>query len=916
MTFTRDQFPDFFAAVNDGRAPFAWQVRLLDHLLERRHWPSAIDAPTGSGKSSVIDVHVFAVALGALGRAPRLPRRLAVTVNRRAIVDQHMVRAQGLADRLDEASAGLVADVAAALRSLGSGSSLRALSMRGGLATDRSWVDDPVSCTVIGATPDMWGSRVLFRGYGTSRLARPREAGLLTLDTAVVIDEAHLNRQLDHTARTVAAIVAERRHELGEVPGLQVVSTTATPAQQASGEAVGVVRGDLEPGGALTDRLTSPKRLTYRQLDSHPAAAKGAKVTPAYASDVAEEVILAMPETVPEAAPFTVLCVLNTVDAAVRVHGELAARLGDECTALWVGRMRRLDLERRRAEHPGLFTVEGDPRIRVLVTTQTVEVGVDIDAIALVTELAPGSALAQRAGRVNRLGRRDESSVVVIGPASAPKTDLPPYVRDDLDAADHWLTTLGDGADMSPWALRTSPPPGSVQRRLHLSTLEVPRAAILSETTYGHMAEDDLSFWLRDSLERDAEGVGFVVRAPMPVDDVDALALVDAVPVEEDEVFPATASVAREVLGKILQHPSHGRALLVRHDGVVGALRAEGSTIRLHPHQAPEAEDLRSDYALRPGDVLVVDDEHAMTRSSVVVPPTLARDPAPQPTMGQALCIEVRPVDEDDAAEGGRWLLDVIDDEVHRDPSIEPEDLQERLQPRLSHELGDRGADAPRLVVPLVPGVPPGWAVVLPAQAVNADPVIRETWTVSPGPVSLDDHQTAVASRARHVGSSVGLPESIVEALQHAGAHHDDGKTDRRFQSMLGAPDVEVWAKSWRRSPRQVRRAAATSGLPRSWRHEQLSVARAAEGLHGHTRLDLIARLVGTSHGYGRPFFPHGARSLVDGEPTDATTDLFEAGAGWSDVLARTDEELGVWGCAYLEALLRAADCQVSKEGS
>ena len=65
----------------------------------------------------------------------------------------------------------------------------------------------------------------------------------------------------------------------------------------------------------------------------------------------------------------------------------------------------------------------------VLVATQTIEVGVDLDLTHMVTELAPASALAQRAGRVNRLGRRDRAWFTVIGPPreAALSKDVLPY---------------------------------------------------------------------------------------------------------------------------------------------------------------------------------------------------------------------------------------------------------------------------------------------------------------------------------------------------------------------------------------------------------------------------------------------------------------------------------------------------------
>ena len=79
----------------------------------------------------------------------------------------------------------------------------------------------------------------------------------------------------------------------------------------------------------------------------------------------------------------------------------------------------------------------------------------------------------------------------------------------------------------------------------------------------------------------------------------------------------------------------------------------------------------------------------------------------------------------------------------------------------------------------------------------------------------------------------------------------------------------------------------------------------------------LVARLVGTSHGHGRSGFPHTSTGLIP--PTTAahgTTgrELFDDG-GWDELIEMTQLRYGVWGCAYLEAVLRAADCQVSGEG-
>lgn len=183
--------------------------------------------------------------------------------------------------------------------------------------------------------------------------------------------------------------------------------------------------------------------------------------------------------------------------------------------------------------------------------------------------------------------------------------------------------------------------------------------------------------------------------------------------------------------------------------------------------------------------------------------------------------------------------------------------------------------------------------------------------------VPLDKHQLNVARLAHRMSDELGLQPEVVDALEKAALHHDDGKADMRFQRSLDAPPGILLAKSAHGSWFERRRARERSGLPHDWRHEQLSVALA----HAHSEAlsELALRLVGTSHGRGRPFFPHGPASLVthgDQAILIAAETFFEAGSGWSDLLEATHDRYGTWGCAYLEALLRSADSRVSGDGS
>jgi CRISPR-associated endonuclease/helicase Cas3 len=112
------------------------------------------------------------------------------------------------------------------------------------------------------------------------------------------------------------------------------------------------------------------------------------------------------------------------------------------------------------------------------------------------------------------------------------------------------------------------------------------------------------------------------------------------------------------------------------------------------------------------------------------------------------------------------------------------------------------------------------------------------------------------------------------------------------------------------------------SGLPKGARHELASL-RFAEA---HPRLAaahdpvLVLWLIGTHHGYGRPFFRAPERDwpgegaifeadLGDGKVSARPArSLAELTALWVDMFVGLRRRYGPWGLARLEAILRLAD--------
>lgn len=921
-SITRDEFGVFFAALNEGHDPFSWQEEVLDHICEHGVWPERINAPTGSGKSSVVDIHLFANALAAVGAAPRVPRRLCVTVGRRALVDSQATRADKILGDLKDALAdesgepGILRRVAEALQSFQTrnddqrSAPFEVGHIRGELSNRNLPVTDISACAIIAATPDMYGSRALFRGYGSTKAARPRETALLTMDTVMVLDEAHMNRQLLHTTQRIAEL-QKREVNLG-VPTLQVVETTATPS---TGDSESTTLGvDIEALDSPNDkelhrRVYSHKELVLRPIDKWDGKPGNAATVKA-AVDAIKDFLAHREVGKGLEVAHTVGCIVNHVRTAISIKEELAKDLAEDEVQLLVGRMRPYDLKKL---HPDLFTTEGDKSVKVVVATQTLEVGIDVDFADLVTELAPASSLAQRFGRVNRLGHRDDSKVVVIEPASGDsvKKDAPPYRAVDLSNAYAWLEALNgaENPSVNPAAMVKNPPVQSSPERLLYQRPEWPDLLEFSRTDENPYDEPDLDLWLHDSLEAETAMGGVIVRDNLPSNTSAAMEILKTsyFAPRDEETFPANLKILKEILDYQDEHGVKPRKFLYRQ-GEISLWQ-----------DADQGEE--SSQTLAPGDVLILDmGSIPFTNQGIAVTqrelPSKKDELKAVPFLDDdELCVAELYVYEKcaDREERFRKYLGLSPDEVAELLDSQASDGQKVIASELSTE-----AEGGQEVI--------AWYadVTDDKKSIEGSDIAQELAPTDP--VLLDDHQNDVAERTRQLAENLGLAPEFSEALELAAKYHDEGKRDLRFQQMLGAdPEADALAKSGHRSVAEAYRARSRSALPRGWRHEQLSalmVAASPQKVGEHR--DLVLRIIGCSHGHGRFSFAHDAGFLLkegylpEGTDYEAlkeqATRLFNVGY-WDNLMEQTSRTYGPYATAYLEAVERAADAQISREG-
>ncbi|MBB4663297.1 CRISPR-associated endonuclease/helicase Cas3 [Conexibacter arvalis] len=875
-----ERFRRFFAVTNGGARPYPWQEALLASIAASGRWPAAIAAPTGSGKSSVVDIHVFLVAERERARAAgrdtiaRPPRRLVLVAPRRVLVEDQFLRAQQLAEaiaRAEGASDPIVGEVADALRRLTTSevdeaeqpSPLGVTRLRGGVRLDTRWRLDPAQCQVICATPQMWGSRLLGRGFRGSRLSRNLEMGLLGHDVAVVVDEAHLHGRLVETASKVASLSAPPI-------GLQVVAMSATPNGVAA--AHGLTEADsADP--ELNRRVRARKRVELVEVDDWRRDAVPAIVEHAEA----------------HRGLGTVGVFVNTVEMALHV----AAKLDGE-VELVCGRMRPADVAAMRDRRPGLLEPRGNADVDFLVSTQSLEVGVDLDLPAIVTAIAPAAALAQRAGRLNRGGRRDDAVLTVVAPrtlaTAKPETldrTFAPYTGADIVAAATWLAQLE--GDASPARISATPLPrtGDALAVPALTGVELETAAMSSVVL---AADIEPAFYVEEPTEQADRSISIAGREHL-----------DLAPEVVRQALLAAPPRAHELAALSLDARRLIDAVVTAGDGSCWVMRSEQGR--------RSAERLAAPDDLAPGDTLIVPAASRICTAGVIGVPRGRPTPIgdvmrrrPDGLTPDAVVKLSRAEVEaavGDLPLGGRKARGALASLVAAAGAHDVADALARLRLR---DLAVTWCAVEEDEHGLLVAVATDHDGRLPAIGVGRDAV------------TLDAHGIEVEARLVRIVGALDLPSGALgvalEQLAQAARWHDEGKRHPRFQRRMGAPpDGPPLAKP---APGHV--ADRGDG----WRHEQLS---AAVAWANSDRDPVQAVIVAGHHGHGLPLFDRDPEAVLDGwgdcerAVRDALDELFGPFGVYERERLRLQRSLGVHRLAYLEALLRCADMQVSREG-
>ena len=848
-------FTEFFTGLWNT-PPFAWQRDLAQRVSgdRERTWPDAIALPTASGKTACMDVALFALAAQAArldrGQPITAPRRIFFVVDRRVIVDEAHERARRVAEKLERAEGGILKTVADDLRRIAHGVAagfederpLAVHVLRGGMYRSEAWARNPLQPTIVASTVDQIGSRLLFRAYGRGAGTWPIYAGLVANDSLILLDEAHCAQPFLQTLQAVRRYRAWAHAPLRRCFHPVVMSATPPPGMR---DVFRDTSGDgRNPDHPLGRRQLARKPATLQRVPD----AKGDEASSAFSTALARSAVGLL-----DSGRRAVVVFANRVATARETYRRLSEKEDVEAILL-TGRMRPVDKDavakrlRSLDLHSNQAAYRRLERPVIVVATQTLEVGADLDFDGLVTECASLDALRQRFGRLNRTGRDIKARAEILvrpdqaKPARGAIED--PVYGEALPGTWKWLDERKNKTGEVDFGIahldRQLPEDGS------LAGLAAPQADApvmlpahvdcWAQTAPEPQPSPDAAHFLHGPREG-VPDVQICWRADIDLTTADAqseaIESLALCPPASSEMLPAPIGVFRrwlagkdagdstaDVEGVRAADPPGGES-----EGVEGADSADRRILRWRG-VGTSREDATSDPAdIRPGDVIVIPSAHPGSHNQLGdLPPEASESPATLDVGDAAHRIaRAKPILRLAPAPVNAWpdsvaakatalsLLTDLSQRYENDPQEVAEEVRHLLtELSQAKALTHRWAWLPQAAKELRKEFSTVAALRRECRLVGDRCLILagrrrvrelaheaavfsdEDDAAASGishrdgkPVPLRTHLPGVEDFARRHAVGCGLPNELAEALARAGLLHDLGKADPRFQAML-----------------------------------------------------------------------------------------------------------------------------------
>jgi len=585
---------------------------------------------------------------------------------------------------------------------------------------------------------------------------------------------------------------------------------------------------------------------------------------------------------------------------------------------LFVGarRVRERETAKTTLKRLGFFSGDDAPaRPAFVIATSAGEVGVDLDADHMVMDLVPFERMVQRLGRVNRLGDKDAKVVAVHEGEPKPKKpeaptdeerraiiawralealkELPRHQDCSHDASPDALVHL-KGAHKRTVDAASSPEP-------LYPALTRPLVDAWSMTSLGeHTGRPEVQPWLRGWVD-DPPQTTLVWRKYLPV-------RVEGGTASEREVADFFAAAPPQLTEKLETGTSRVCDwLLARAKKLVRAI--EKAKLEADADGAGKA-DAAEPPPLDQQEVVAIaldrsgEDARCSTLDRLLKAAESKRDKEAltRDITNRTLIV--------DARMGGLCDDGLLDPQEERTaPTPDTEGAWESaIGFRVRSVVPDaESADAhwhkPYLFDLRCDGEGNPLRQLRVEKYRNAPATREEERSLSPRRAQrLEEHQEWTARKARELVTALGLAGDIADAIVLAARLHDEGKKAAIWQRAFNADTDGIYAKT--RGP-FLRNALG------HYRHEFGSLPHVERsnrfGTLPEDLRDLVLHLVAAHHGRARP--------VIGTDGCEQPPSALEARAREVALrFARLQRRFGPWGLAWLEALLRAADQQASRD--
>lgn len=888
-----------------GNPPYPWQEKLFA-LFCAGTIPPNINLPTGAGKTSIISIWLLALAQQAAEnlQSITLPRRLVWVVNRRVVVDQSTDEAEEIRKNLADKERPFALDqVCESLRKLslkGEKAELIAVStLRGEKEDNREWSDDPSRPAIIVGTVDMIGSRLLFSGYGDGKYWRAQHAGLLGHDTLVVNDESHLTPAF----ATLLSSIEDHQKPSGIKPFRTIRLSATHPSSKCW------------PNSLEEDQKNKHFRAIFE-------ASKRVQIR-----DAGKQFSTLL-DLASEAGAARTVIFVQQPDKVKDTSEKLAKRVGQEAAGrilTLTGTMRGIERD-QMVESPVFkaFTKPERPSESYwLIATSAGEVGINISADRLITDLDTLDHLLQRFGRLNRFGETHGEAYVLVS-----NTEEKDSRKKEALAFLHSLNLCGEEAyDISPAALfgRELPADACSEPPLQ-AEIQDWLIDVWSHTSLGaHPARPQVEPWLHGKQDKIAET--YIAWRT----DVQELASSQFNNDQREEALDKYRLLAHEQL----REPT--TRLLEKLEELANKQPGDADILRRKPDGSVDVLKL-SRFANLNSDADRRRAIEAIAYYQIVFPPGCGKlksgmfspdwvtneEEVPGCASNQADSFtncdvsgfqltrkgghleydEMRSAFCATQGEDGQWSLlrlGGIPGKTYQPENLRNLDLLELRNFAAAH----------------------GWRFLLKLETepIEGNPDSKPSALLYFGRVReksalvvlfVKQHLKDVGARARALAERAALSHDLVIALEKAGQLHDLGKEESIWQKVSGnlKSDGTYVKGTSVAKPVKVMRGRDLGGF----RHELASLRYVEKELADLTippeLHDLVLHLVAAHHGHARPCFE--SKAYDRNHLKDSARIALDS----AQRFARLQEKYGAWGLAYLESILRAADVIASDESN